>query len=90
MYNKALDIMDSILPSVLTNENLILQSLCLLIEAKCLMAKLSDGLLMGRTKDEKKGKENIINIFFSNINIIIFIEFFIFLFFFFFFFYDYF
>jgi len=54
MYNKALEIMDSILPQVLTHEDLWLQSLCLLIEAKCLMAKLSDGLFIGDSDNDKK------------------------------------
>ncbi|ORX44493.1 hypothetical protein BCR36DRAFT_359592 [Piromyces finnis] len=57
MYNKALEIMDFILPCTLTNENLWLQSLCLLIAAKCLMTKLSFGLSMSNIDDEKKEKK---------------------------------
>ncbi|ORX66241.1 hypothetical protein BCR32DRAFT_250523 [Anaeromyces robustus] len=58
MYNKALDIMDAILPRVLTHEDLWLQSLCLLIEAKCLMAKLSNGLFIGEDYEKKDNKDN--------------------------------
>jgi len=57
MYNKALDIMDSILPEVLTHEDLWLQSLCLLIEAKCLMSKLLNGLYIGDADVEKKDRK---------------------------------
>lgn len=44
MYHKSLQIMDSILPEVLAHENLWLQSLCLLIEAKCLMSEISNNI----------------------------------------------
>jgi len=54
MYEKSLKIMETILPEVLTQEDLWLQSLCLLIEAKCLMTKLSDSLSILDYEDESK------------------------------------
>jgi len=52
MYDKSLEIMDSILPAVLTNEDLWLQSLCLLIEVKCLMSRLSESISILGIEDE--------------------------------------
>ena len=54
MYDKSLEIMDSILPAVLTNEDLWIQSLCLLIEVKCLMARLSENFSILGVEDESK------------------------------------
>lgn len=61
MYDKSLEIMDSILPAVLTNEDLWIQSLCLLIEVKCLMARLSENFSILGVEDENKKKSELLD-----------------------------